>query len=152
MQLSQEQPGDLRATVNAVLTLDALAGVIFSAMKQIEHPTVVSMKRDDEFRDLLAERCHEFRALRDLAAAYKHGELTNPKKKQPRLLAGPERLNRVENQIGVLECDDEIEGFVLVVELIDESFLRASSVIGVSYQLLAPIVDEVDPLHTRWQA
>lgn len=144
MQQAMEAPGDLRSVVNAVLTIDALAGVLYSAMTQIRHPAVDGLKGDDEYRDRLAEGCYEFRVLRDLAAAYKHGELTYPKKKQPRLVRDPKNVSTVVAGAGTMQFGIDRPGApLLYIMLDDQTWVRASSAISASYRLLRPLVAEV---------
>lgn len=144
MQAALEEPSHLRLAVNAVLTIDSLAGVIFAAMRETGHDRVAGLKTDDAFRDQLAGECHEFRVLRDLAAAYKHGELTNPKPKQPRLLRDPGDVSEVPNTLGVFQCGDRLGSSVLIIELDGGAYLRASNAIARSYRLLLPLVEEVE--------
>lgn len=144
MEMAMRAPGDLRLIVNAVLTVDALAGVLYSAMTQIRHPAVDGLKGDDEYRDRLADGCHEFRVLRDLAAAYKHGELTNPKRKQPRLVRDPKNISAVVAGAGTMQLGIDRPGPpLLYIMLDDQPWLRASNAIGASYRLLCPLADEI---------
>jgi hypothetical protein len=77
--------GDLRLAVNAVLTLDALAGVIHADLckRGLEAPD------DAAFRDTLAARHVEYGLVRDAAFALKHGELRG---KKPRLVQRAEQV------------------------------------------------------------
>jgi hypothetical protein len=64
--------GDLRLAVNAIITLDALAGVIHADL----HRQGLEQSKDSAFRDRIASQHLEYRILRDAAFALKHGELT----------------------------------------------------------------------------
>ena len=77
-----EDRGSMRRAVNALLTLDAFAGILFAHLKGLGRSRWAD---DSKFRDFLAEECPEFRIVRDAAFALKHGALTDPKK-QPRLV------------------------------------------------------------------
>jgi hypothetical protein len=71
--------GDLRLAVNAILSLDALAGIIHADL----HSKGQETNDDVAFRDRLAEQHLEYGIARDAAFALKHGELRN---KKPRLV------------------------------------------------------------------
>jgi L-rhamnose isomerase len=133
VQMALEEPGDMRCAVNAVLTIDALAGMLYVELKRRNDPVVADFTNDDQYRDLLAEKDNSFRVLRDLAASYKHGELTFPK---PRLVKSPKQVNRVVNSVGLFQCGDRVGSTVLIVILSDGSWKRASNVIADSFRLL----------------
>jgi len=80
MQTALEEPDDLRAIVNAILTLDAFAGIIHSTGVSAGDPAMVAHGSDDLYRDTLAGVSRSFRVLRDAAASIKHGAL-DPKRK-----------------------------------------------------------------------
>lgn len=132
-----EQRGDVRAIVNAILTLDALAGVLY------EHGKAegATYKSDDKYRDALAEVSHSYRVLRDAAAAIKHGGLDRERTKV-RLLYGPEALRLVPNGTGIIRIGDALGSEVVVIEFDPgPGYIRASSAIADSYRMLARIVD-----------
>lgn len=66
----QARDNDMRAAVNALLTIDALAGAIFYAAR----PSL-SDRDDTAYRERLARQAPYFELLRDAAKALKHGEL-----------------------------------------------------------------------------
>jgi hypothetical protein len=68
-----EVRGSYRRAVNALLTLDAFAGILFAHLKGLN---VAPTSDDLEFRDLLARESYNFKIVRDAAFALKHGELT----------------------------------------------------------------------------
>jgi hypothetical protein len=72
--------GDLRLAVNAILTLDAMAGIIHDNLYK---RGLVTTANDVEFRDRLALQYPEYVIVRDAAFALKHGELRSGK---PRLV------------------------------------------------------------------
>jgi hypothetical protein len=74
---------DIRRAINAIHAVDDLVGQIHAWAKANAPGSVAD--DDDEYRDHLSAD-EEFRALRDMAAALKHGELDRPKKKMPRLV------------------------------------------------------------------
>jgi hypothetical protein len=81
-----EVRGSYRRAVNALLTLDAFAGILFAHLKDLNFaPT----SDDLEFRDLLARESYDFKIVRDAAFVLKHGELMG---KRPRLVR---KANRV---------------------------------------------------------
>jgi hypothetical protein len=63
--------GDIRLAVNAILTLDALMGVIHAD----RHRRGLEAADDSAFRNRLADQHFEYRLVRDAAFALKHGEL-----------------------------------------------------------------------------
>jgi hypothetical protein len=143
MQLALENPDDERHGINAILTIDALVGQLYEAMLTSNHPDVAGVKRDDEFRDKLAQRSDEYRLLRDLAAAYKHGQLRGAK---PRLAHRGGQITNRKNTIGLFQVVDRLGSHVLVIELSDKrGHRRLSRVIGASYRFLKPVVEAVDP-------
>jgi hypothetical protein len=83
---SGENVGDLRLAVNAILTLDALVGIIHADRYKQRLETA-----DDDtcFRNRLAERHEEYGLIRDTASALKHGEL---RRKKPRLVRRAEQV------------------------------------------------------------
>lgn len=89
-----ENRGKMSCAVNALLTLDAFAGVLFAHLVKLDS---APSKDDSEFRDLLSRECSEFRVVRDAAFALKHGELTG---KKPRLV---ERADQVVSYSGAFD-------------------------------------------------
>jgi hypothetical protein len=77
-----EARGSVRRAVNALLTLDAFAGILFAHLESLAR---LRWANDPKFREFLSEECPEFRIVRDAAFALKHGALTDPKK-QPRFV------------------------------------------------------------------
>jgi hypothetical protein len=75
--------GDLRLGVNAILTLDALVGVLHQEI--CRKSGVGPNDKDEKFRDDLAAKSDAYQIVRDAAAAVKHGILTRPKQ-QPRMV------------------------------------------------------------------
>ena len=80
--------GNLRFAVNAIITLDALTGIIHADLKNKGLET----GDDDAFRDRLAVQHADYRILRDAAAALKHGYLERPKPRLPRLVKRAEEV------------------------------------------------------------
>src|SRR3954463_3459223 len=67
--------GDLRLAVNAILSLDAMVGIIHADLKRRGKES----GGDAAFRDRLARQHLEYSILRDAAFALKHGELEHKK-------------------------------------------------------------------------
>jgi hypothetical protein len=141
MQMALQEPGDTRCVVNAVLTIDALVGILFVELKRRDAPAVAEFSKDYQYRDSLAAKDTSFQVLRDLAASYKHGELTQGKR--PRLVKGPGRVDLVDNTVGLFQCGDRLGSSVLVILLSDKNWKRASNVIADSYRLLRDLVEEI---------
>ena len=77
--------GNLRLAVNAILSLDALAGIVHSDL----HSKGQETADDAAFRDRLAAQHLEYGIVRDAAFALKHGELRG---KKPRLVQRAEQV------------------------------------------------------------
>jgi hypothetical protein len=84
--LAIANPGDLRRAINAIVTLDALFGILHAALHD---GGIVSEPRDDKFKDELANQCADYRLLRDTAYALKHGKLDGRKQ---RIVRRPDQL------------------------------------------------------------
>lgn len=140
-----ERPDDVRAIVNAILTLDALAGVLYEHGKAEGIAEIATYKGDDKYRDALAEVSHSYRVLRDAAAAIKHGGLDRERAKV-RLLYGPEALRLVPNSTGIFRIGDALGSEVVVIEFDPgPGYTRASSAVADSYRMLARIVEGKPP-------
>ncbi|WP_237482709.1 hypothetical protein [Lichenibacterium dinghuense] len=141
MEHSLHHPDDVRALVNAVLTLDALAGLIHAHGRAAGVPAMAKHEADDRYRDDLAAVSRSYRVLRDLAASLKHGAL-DPKRAKARLVRNGGAVQSVANGLGLFQCGDSIGGEVLVVELDDgPGYVRASTLVADSYRMLKRIVD-----------
>jgi hypothetical protein len=141
MQTALEQPNDLRAIVNAVLTVDALPGFIHAAGVVADDPAMMAHKADDDFRAALATISPSYRVLRDMAAALKHGDLDR-KRKRPRLVRSGGAARRVRNMCGLYQCGDSLGGSVVVIEFDPgPGYVRASNVIADSFRMLRRIVE-----------
>ena len=139
MEHALRHPGDVRALVNAVLTLDALAGLIHAHGHAAETPAMRKHDRDDNYRNDLAAVSRSYRVLRDLAASFKHGVLKGTK---PRLVRGGEAVRSVPNGLGMFQCGDSLGSNVAVIELDGgPGYVRASTVVADSYRMLKRIVD-----------
>ena len=79
--------GDLRHAINAVMTLDALFGILHAALHDAG---IVSRRRDDDWKEELAGQSDDYRLLRDLAYTLKHGQLNLGNK--PRIVRCPDQL------------------------------------------------------------
>ncbi|TQF30014.1 hypothetical protein UNPA324_10555 [Bradyrhizobium sp. UNPA324] len=78
---------DLRLAINAIMTLDALFGILHATLHEA---SIVRTPRDDDWKEELAKQSADYRLLRDAAYALKHGHL-NVGKKQ-RIVRRPEQL------------------------------------------------------------
>ena len=85
-QLAIANPGDLRHAINAIMTLDALFGILHAAL---HGAGTISEPSDDRWKDELANQSADYRLLRDTAFALKHGELAGRK---PRIVHRPDQL------------------------------------------------------------
>lgn len=138
MQYALEHPGDVRALVNAVLTLDALAGLIHAHRLAAGDLDMARHRRDDDDRNELAAVSRSYRVMRDTAASFKHGELTGTK---ARLVRNGGAVRTVHNQMGLFQCGDSIGGNIAIIEFDDTpGYVRASTVVADSYRMLKRIV------------
>lgn len=152
MVAALSDPGDVRAIVNAVLSLDALAGIIHAHGKASGVAGIADHKTDDKYRDMLAGVSHSYRVLRDAAAALKHGILDQGRK--ARLLTGPDAVQAVPNCIGLFQCGDRLDSSVVMIEYQPgPGYIRASNAVADSFRMLdrivkgeAPQIDEHDEL------
>jgi hypothetical protein len=80
-----EHVGDVRLAVNAILSLDALVGIIHADL----HERGLETGDDAAFRDRLAAQHLDYGVVRDAAFALKHGELRH---KTPRLVQRAEQI------------------------------------------------------------
>ena len=78
---------DLRRVINAIMTLDALFGILHAAL---HNAGINSMRRDDDWKEELAKQSDDYRLLRDAAYALKHGQLNIGNK--PRIVRRPDQL------------------------------------------------------------
>jgi hypothetical protein len=81
-----ENRGSLRYAVNAILSLDAFAGILFT---DLQLRSRAPCSTDIGFREILAAESAEFRLVRDAAFALKHGELVG---KLPRLVRAAKQV------------------------------------------------------------
>lgn len=71
-----DAPNSMRATINAVLSLDALVGILHAHMVEIGAPGVsAGWDGDAKLRDKLVGKEPAYAVLRDAAFALKHGRL-----------------------------------------------------------------------------
>jgi hypothetical protein len=85
--------GDLRHAVNAILSLDALAGIIHADL----HSRGQETNDDAAFRERFAEQHLEYGIVRDAAFALKHGELRHRK---PRLVQRADQVTSYSGAFG----------------------------------------------------
>jgi hypothetical protein len=79
--------GDLRQAINAAMTLDALFGILHA---ELHRASIVTLRRDDDWKEELAGQSGDYRLLRDLAYALKHGQLNLGNK--PRIVRRSDQL------------------------------------------------------------
>ncbi|TNC16421.1 hypothetical protein FF100_04025 [Methylobacterium terricola] len=134
-----EEPDSKLRIINAIMSLDALAGIIYTYGSSIKDPAISAFKSDTKFRDNLAEISHSFKVLRDTAFSIKHGELTHDK---PRLVRSVGSIQERINGFGLFRLGDEIGGSVVVIEYDPgPGYMRASSAVADTYRMLRRIVE-----------
>jgi hypothetical protein len=69
------------------MTLDALFGILHAAL---HHAGTITVRRDDDWKEELADQSGDYRLLRDLAYTLKHGQLNLGNK--PRIVRRPDQL------------------------------------------------------------
>lgn len=139
----EAQGDDVRAVVNAVLTLDALVGILYDHLRMLGSPEVADAGSDDVYRECLAQQCPGYSALRDAAAALKHGSLTHPRRgKPPRLIRTPDRIQTTEAVLGPFSIDDELGGHVAILCLEDGTdAVRVDDAIAATCRMLSPVLN-----------
>ncbi|MCJ2093112.1 hypothetical protein MKK67_11475 [Methylobacterium sp. J-072] len=107
-------PDDMRAIVNAILSLDTLAGILHATGVEAGDHRMSGLATDDTFRDMLAGVSDSYRVLRDAAASLKHGAL---KHKKARLVRRAAASQTRRNGFGLMQCGDRIGMDIVVIEL-----------------------------------
>lgn len=144
MEAAFNRGDDMRAIVNAVLTLDALVGLIHAHAETAGRSEIAACEDDDGYRELLAEISPSYRILRDTAACLKHGELKRPRRRLVRLLRQPGAMETEVNTLGFFECGDEIGGNVILIRYDhngEPGFVRADRVTTDTYRMLKQIME-----------
>jgi hypothetical protein len=131
-------PDDMRAIVNAILSLDTLAGVLHATGVAAGDHRMSGLATDDTFRDMLAGVSDSYRVLRDAAASLKHGEL---KHRKARLVRRAAAFQTRLNGFGLMQCGDRLGMNIVVIEIDPgPGFVRASDIVADSYRMLKRIV------------
>lgn len=140
MQFALENPGDVRGIVNAILTLDALPGLLHACGVAAGDPAMARHKADNDYRDELAAVSRSYRVLGDTAVSLKHGELDR-KRKKARLVRSGAAVQTVPNMCGLFQAGDMLGGEVVVIEFDPgPGYVRATNVIADSFRMLRRIV------------
>ena len=137
-----DRADDMRATVNAILTLDALVGIIHAHAEAAGRSEIMACKDDDHYREMLAGVSPSYRLLRDTAASLKHGELKRPRRGLARLLRTPEAMETETNTLEFFECDDEIGSDVILIGYDHNGvpgLVRAGRIVTDTYRMLRRI-------------
>lgn len=138
----EARPDDMRAVINAVLTIDALVGLLHAHLTALGRPEVAHLK-DEQYREQLGRDCPGYAVLRDTAAALKHGKLDHRRKNRPdRLVRTPDRIQSTELVIDLFGIDDEIGGFgaILCLEPGPDA-VRVDDAIAATCLMLLPLLD-----------
>ena len=85
--------GDLRCAVNAIVTFDAVLEFMHAELRRrgTKGPPV----RVDAWKEQLVNQDDDYRLLRDTAATFKHGELTD-RKELPRHVRRPAQMRQTQ--------------------------------------------------------
>lgn len=148
LQAMNDRPGDVRLVINAILTIDALVGLLHVSLRDVDHPDTAGLPDDEDYRERLAVRCPGYAAVRDTAASLKHGVLTRQGKKRiPRVIRSPDSLQTMPAALGLLEVGDEIHGHVAMLCLVDGTdAVRADEALAATVRELRPLLRELsDP-------
>jgi hypothetical protein len=92
---------DIRLAINAIVTADALFGILYAELRSKNRSAVANFADDDRYRDDLASRSRDYRILRDVAFSIKHGEL---RRKKPRLVKNVRQIQTAIAGFGILMC------------------------------------------------
>ena len=138
---AHSEPGDMRRACNAILSLDACAGILFQHLRQTSHDVAAAFHDDSSYRDSLADQCVEFRIVRDTAFSLKHGVLTGRK---PRIISAASSVAEDANRFGYMRVGDEIGGSLIYLDLHEDApvkRVRADDQIIDAKTFLAGIID-----------
>ncbi|MBV9858577.1 MAG: hypothetical protein JO038_00510 [Alphaproteobacteria bacterium] len=111
---ARRDPNSLRMASNALLSLDALAGMVFWYLHDRGDANVTRYNDDSAFKAELAKYSMDFRIIRDAAFALKHGRLT---RQLPRPVESPDQFEQNTNVLGFFRAGDKLGGSLLYLNL-----------------------------------
>jgi hypothetical protein len=132
-------PGNVRAATNAILALDALVGIAFWYLKDRDHSSVRSMKRDEKLRDVLAAESENYRTLRDAAFSLKHGRLISSN----RIVEDTAQFSTGSNMLGHFQVGDSLGGYLVYLKLSSGALVATRTIIGAAFAFLKDFVSDL---------
>ena len=130
--------GDLRMTINAIMTLDGFFGSLHA---EFHRQAVISEPSDDKWKDELARDNKSYRLLRDCAYALKHGQL-DPQRKS-RLVLRPDQIMTMPTSFDTATFDrSAFDTETVWIEANDTDY-RAAEVIGIVLDLARRSLSEL---------
>jgi hypothetical protein len=118
---------DERLAINAICSLDAFFGQLYTELVRRNDPSIARFDSDDKYRDDLASRFPPYWIIRDTSAAIKHGEL---KRKKARLVKSSDQITKFVPGCGVFMCGhDQLGGAAVFIQMSD-SYDRPEFVVG----------------------
>jgi hypothetical protein len=108
------RPDSPQAASNAILTIDALAGITFWYLHG-KGDTAATMHGcdDSSYKADLAEQSSAFRALRDAAFSLKHGRLTRGRRE----MSDAKQMTQDVNVLGYFRVGDMLGGSLVYLDL-----------------------------------
>lgn len=122
-----ESPDDIRTAVNAILSADVFFGVVFEEKRNAGKS---SYSGDEKYRDAVAAKSECYRALRDTAAALKHGRLDRGNK--PRVVRSAAQTGTREtkwNDDGKWNNEEVWADEAVIIEMDDGRRVRADRLV-----------------------
>ena len=123
---------DYRLAVNAILSVDAVYGVLFEHLKEINHPVLCEVickeqeMKDYHFKEYVATLSSEFRIVRDAAYATKHGRLSG---KAARVVGSAQDVRENKLVAGLLACGDPLGGSAIFIVVNDAEYRRSRHIL-----------------------
>jgi hypothetical protein len=105
----RRSPNDIRLACNAVMSIDAFLGLHWAA-------TNPGQRGDDAYKETVARNSECYRAVRDLAYALKHGELTGSSPRLVRTVSEVSTADRIMRDHHIWSDSDILTDFIVVVQ------------------------------------
>src|SRR4051812_35543586 len=141
------RPDNFQAISNAILTMDALVGIMAWHLRDNGDPSLANLpddKVDAKYRDELADASPAYKALSDASASLKHGRLTRPKA-PPRVMTDPKQMTEDRNTIGYMQTGVDPLGGNLVFLDLTTGRRAARDIIHDAFNALSQRVSKLPP-------
>jgi hypothetical protein len=135
-----KEPQSARAASNAILSIDALAGITFWYLHDRGDATAIKHGKDDSpYKAKLAVQSPAFRTLRDAAFSLKHGRLM----RGTRAISDAKQMTWGANVLGFFRVGDRLGGALFYLEL-TSGRVAARDVIADANKFMKPLVLGLD--------